>query len=195
MDIINNEVERGIMSEKKPNKTQIMTLAIAGAGLIIVILLVLLLTGSSSKNTGATTNETGTTAKASSSSSSNQTYVEGKDYKVEYFSSNDISKEKLNSKLKEFSVFDYDNLMDTKNKNNSDFAPFDRVAVYYNKQLDWLIIDGARRPKPGMEGGPRMTTLSVWSLKDDKKIDYPGDVKDDYKSNAKIVYNWQNITK
>lgn len=174
MDIINNEVERGIISEKKPNKTQIMTLAIAGAGLIIVILLVLLLTGSSS---------------------SNQTYVEGKDYKVEYFSSNDISKEKLNSKLKEFSVFDYDNLMDTKNKNNSDFAPFDRVAVYYNKQLDWLIIDGARRPKPGMEGGPRMTTLSVWSLKDDKKIDYPGDVKDDYKSNAKIVYNWQNITK
>ncbi|MGR8808811.1 hypothetical protein [Leuconostoc citreum] len=199
MDILNNQFERENMSEKKSNKTQVLYLAIAGAGVIILVLLVLLLTGGlSNGNTGATTQETGTTAKpkaSSSSSSSTKNYVEGKDYKVEYFSSNDISNEKLKNKLKQYGVFDYDILMDSKNKNNADFSPFEQIKVYYNKQLDWLIIDGSKRPKPGMEGGARMGTLSVRSLKDDKEIDGPGSINEDYKTNAKLVYNWRNVTR
>lgn len=181
MDIINNEVERGIMSEKKPNKTQIMTLAIAGAGLIIVILLVLLLTGSSSKNTGATTNETGITAKASSSSSSTKTYVEGKDYSVKYSNEGIIDKATIDNSLSSFGINEPGFLIE---KNTGAYS---KVEIFYNKEKNMLIF------KFYKFGNSEPNSIARYSIQDKKVMDGRPQTTD--YENMPVVYTWTNLTK
>ncbi|MGR8861879.1 alanyl-tRNA synthetase [Leuconostoc citreum] len=165
------------MPEKKPNKTQIMTLTIAGAGLIIVILVVLLLTGGSSKNTGATTNETGATAKASSSSSSTKTYVEGKDYSIKYSNDGIVDKATLDSYLTDRR--DYASYID-KNGHN-----YSKIEVLYDKQKNLFI---SKNYKVGNDEPDIVTSYSIT----DKKI--IGPITNGY-DNLPVVYTWTNLTK
>lgn len=178
MDIINNQFERRIMPEKKPNKTQIMTLTIAGAGLIIVILLVLLLTGGSSKNTGATTNETGTTAKASSSSST-KTYVEGKDYSIKYSNEGIVDKAVIDNFLTYTGGRNYASFID-KNDHN-----FSKIEVLYDKQKNLFISKNYK------VGNAEPDSVISYSISDNKTI---GPITNGY-DNLPVVYTWTNLTK
>lgn len=195
MAILTTRYERMNMSEKpkKFEKKNLLYLVIAGLALVIIILLaswVII-----SNNSGATTEETGTTAKVSSSASSSSTgkYVENEDYKIEYSNLGTISKQKLNKKLKEFGIFDYDTLMDVEHQGKPAFAPFSEVQALYNKNLDWLIITGTKVARQNVAASPRENVLSVWSLKDDKQIEYPGSVDGNYETDAFVVYTWTNL--
>lgn len=169
------------MPEKKPNKTQIMTLTIAGAGLIIVILLVLLLTGGSTKNTGATTNETGATVKASSSSSSTKTYVEGKDYSIKYSNEGIVDKATLDKAL--------DNTYTT-SKYYADFIDkndynYSKIEILYDKNKNLFIFKNYK------VGQDEPNTISSYSITDNKPI---GLITNGY-DNLPVVYTWTNLTK
>lgn len=97
MDILANQYKRRDMSEKKPNKnpnkTQILTLSIAFAGLLIVILSILLLTGRSLQNSGAI-------AQATTNSSSQKSYAEGRDYVMKYSNAGIVDKATISELLR-----------------------------------------------------------------------------------------------
>ncbi|MFR4249512.1 MAG: alanyl-tRNA synthetase [Leuconostoc lactis] len=169
------------MPEKKPNKTQIMTLTIAGAGLIIVILVVLLLTGGSSKNTGATTNETGATAKASSSSSSNQTYVEGKDYSIKYSNDGIVDKATLDKAINVLGFNDSQFLI------GRDTGSYSKIDVFYNKEKGLLVSKNYK------VGNTEPDSYTSYSIKENKVLDGRPQTTD--YENMPVVYTWTNLTK
>lgn len=195
MDIIKNEFERRVMPEKKLNKTQILTLTVAGAGLIIVILFVLLLTGNTSKNTGATTKETGATATVSSSSSSTKNYVEGRDYTEKYdnevLNSDFITKDQLDKALDKIGARDYSTLI---GKNMFDDSVVAEFSVYYDKNSNLLEILAERYNKNG-NGDPTDTkslNALYYSLDDYKKVDNDVADKKWNMGDSKFVYSWKN---
>lgn len=181
MDIINNQFERRIMPEKKPNKTQIMTLTIAGAGLIIVILVVLLLTGGSSKNTGATTNEIGATAKASSSSSSTKTYVEGKDYSIKYSNEGIVDKATIDKAREAIGINDLSFLMEKGS------GAYSKYELLYNKDKNLIVSKNysANNNEP--------ESITRYSVADNKVLDGRPQTTD--YENMPVVYTWTNLTK
>ncbi|MBZ5961362.1 alanyl-tRNA synthetase [Leuconostoc gelidum subsp. gasicomitatum] len=181
MDILLNQFERRNMPEKKLNRTQLLYLAIASAGLIIVVLLVLLLTGVSSKNTGATIQETGATAKVSSSSSSTKTYVEGKDYSIKYSNSGIVDKATLDKALDNTYTTSkyYSNFID---KNDYNYA---KIEILYNKDKNIFIFKNYK------VGQDKPNTISSYSISDNKPI---GQVTNGY-DNLPVVYTWTNLTK
>ncbi|MCK8605642.1 alanyl-tRNA synthetase [Leuconostoc citreum] len=174
------------MSDKKPNKTQILYLAIAGAGVIILVLLVLLLTGGfSNGNTGATAQETGTTAKptaSSFSSSSTKKYVEGKDYSIKYSNAGVVDKTKLDKAIKGMSMDDISSFIDT--KTSSDIA---KIEFIYNSSQDTFII------KTYHVGNDKPNAITRYSNKENAVVQ--GQVSPKEYDNQPVVYTWTNLTK
>lgn len=179
MDILLNHYERRNMPDKKPNKTQLLTLALGASGLVMIVLLVLLLTGGTSKNTGATTKETGATAKTQSSSSSTKKYVEGKDYSIKYSNQGIVDKATLDKALDNTGSKNYDSFIDKDGHNYS------KIEFLYNKDKNQFVI------KAYKVGNSAPNTVSSYSIKDNKDI---GLITNGY-DNLPIVYTWTNLTK
>lgn len=177
MDILLNHYERRNMPEKKPNKTQLLTLALGASGLVMIVLLVLLLTGGTSKNTGATTKETGATAKAQSSSSSTKKYIEGKDYSIKYSNEGIVDKATLDSYLTDRQ--DYASYID-KNGHN-----YSKIEVLYDKQKNLFISKNYK------VGNDQPNVVTSYSITDKKNI---GPITNGY-DNLPVVYTWTNLTK
>lgn len=179
MDILLNHYERRNMPEKKPNKTQLLTLALGASGLVMIVLLVLLLTGGTSKNNGATTKETGATAKTQSSSSSTKKYVEGKDYSIKYSNQGIVDKATIDKALENSGRTDYANLIDS-NKHN-----YSKIEMLFDKDKNLFVFKNYK------VGNSSADTITSYSIADNKTI---GLITNGY-DNLPVVYTWTNLTK
>ncbi|WP_349584398.1 alanyl-tRNA synthetase [Leuconostoc citreum] len=169
------------MPEKKPNKTQLLTLALGASGLVMIVLLVLLLTGGTSKNTGATTKETGATAKTQSSSSSTKKYVEGKDYSIKYSNQGIVDKATIDKARDAIGINDLSFLM----KKGS--GAYSKYELLYNKDKNLIVSKNysANNNEP--------ESITRYSVADNKVLDGRPQTTD--YENMPVVYTWTNLTK
>lgn len=181
MDILLNHYERKNMPEKKPNKTQLLTLALGASGLVMIVLLVLLLTGGTSKNTGATTKETGATAKTQSSSSSTKKYVEGKDYSIKYSNQGIVDKAILDKGINVLGFNDPQFLI------GRDTGSYSKIDVFYNKEKGLLVSKNYK------VGNTEPDSYTSYSIKENKVLDGRPQTTD--YENMPVVYTWTNLTK
>ncbi|MFU0764579.1 MAG: alanyl-tRNA synthetase [Leuconostoc mesenteroides] len=176
------------VNDEKPVKSKILTLPILIIGFLVIVFGAYMLYAMTHMHVTSKT-ETSTVKTSSGSekaSSSTKKYIEGKDYKITYSSTNLIDKATLDKALKNSTGADISYMMDT-SEDGGDMA---KVEVYYNKDKNLLV---ERLFKNGYKGDED-TTRVVYDLTQGKIPDNGADTNVYYQPSW-LVYTWERLTK